>query len=50
VQFGRDEAIAYARGLAPLGLRWFEEPCDPLDFALLAEIAGVYYAPLSTGK
>ena len=49
-KFGRDEAIAYARGLAPLGLRWFEEPCDPLDFALLAEIAGVYDAPLSTGE
>ena len=25
--------------LAPFKLRWFEEPCDPLDFALLAEIA-----------
>ena len=25
--------------LAPFRLRWFEEPCDPLDFALLAEIA-----------
>ena len=49
-KFSRDEAIAYARGLAPLGLRWFEEPCDPLDFALLAEIAGVYDAPLSTGE
>ena len=34
----------------PFALRWFEEPCDPLDFALLAEIAGVYDAPLSTGE
>ncbi len=34
-KFDRDEALAYARGLAPFGLRWFEEPCDPLDFALL---------------
>ena len=32
------------RALAPFKLRWFEEPCDPLDFALLAEIAGVYDA------
>ena len=39
-KFARDDALAYARGLAPFGLRWFEEPCDPLDFALLAEIAG----------
>jgi D(-)-tartrate dehydratase len=49
-KFGRDEALAYAHGLAPYGLRWFEEPCDPLDFALLAEIASVYAAPLSTGE
>ena len=49
-KFGRDEALAYARALAPLELRWFEEPCDPLDFALMAELAGVYPAPLATGE
>jgi L-alanine-DL-glutamate epimerase-like enolase superfamily enzyme len=49
-KFSRDEVLAYARGLKPLALRWFEEPCDPLDFALLAEIASVYDAPLSTGE
>ena len=49
-KFLRDEALAYARALAPFMLRWFEEPCDPLDFALLAEIAGSYDAPLSTGE
>jgi D(-)-tartrate dehydratase len=49
-KFGRDEALSYAHGLKPFGLRWFEEPCDPLDYALLAEIAGIYDAPLSTGE
>jgi L-alanine-DL-glutamate epimerase-like enolase superfamily enzyme len=49
-KFDRPAALAYARGLAPFALRWFEEPCDPLDFALLAEIAGVYAPPLSTGE
>ncbi len=49
-KFGRDDALSYARGLRPFGLRWFEEPCDPLDFTLLAEIAGSYDAPLSTGE
>jgi D(-)-tartrate dehydratase len=49
-RFDRPAALAYARGLAPFALRWFEEPCDPLDFALLAEIAGVYTPPLSTGE
>jgi L-alanine-DL-glutamate epimerase-like enolase superfamily enzyme len=49
-KFSRDEALAYARALAPFRLRWFEEPCDPLDFALLAQIASVYEPPLSTGE
>jgi len=49
-KFSRDQALAYAQGLKPFGLRWFEEPCDPLDFALFAEIASVYDPPLSTGE
>jgi L-alanine-DL-glutamate epimerase-like enolase superfamily enzyme len=49
-KFQREEALAYARALSEFGLRWFEEPCDPLDFALLAEIAGVYAPPLATGE
>src|SRR6202012_5624275 len=49
-KFLRDEALSYARGLQPFGLRWFEEPCDPLDFATLAEIAAAYAPPLSTGE
>jgi L-alanine-DL-glutamate epimerase-like enolase superfamily enzyme len=49
-KFDRADALAYARGLEPFALRWFEEPCDPLDFALLAEIAAAYKPPLSTGE
>jgi L-alanine-DL-glutamate epimerase-like enolase superfamily enzyme len=49
-KFGRDEALAYAKALAPLGLAWFEEPCDPLDYALTAEIAAAYEPPLATGE
>ena len=49
-KFQREEALAYARALSDFGLRWFEEPCDPLDFALLAEIASVYAPPLATGE
>src|ERR1700694_5261726 len=30
-KFFRDDTLAYARGLQPFALRWFEEPCDPLD-------------------
>ena len=49
-KFTREEALAYAKALAPLKLRWFEEPCDPLDFELFAEIASAYDAPLATGE
>jgi L-alanine-DL-glutamate epimerase-like enolase superfamily enzyme len=49
-KFDRREALAYARALAPFKLRWFEEPCDPLDYALLAEIATVYEPPLASGE
>jgi L-alanine-DL-glutamate epimerase-like enolase superfamily enzyme len=49
-KFTRESALAYAAALAPFGLRWFEEPCDPLDYALLAEIAQAYAAPLGTGE
>jgi L-alanine-DL-glutamate epimerase-like enolase superfamily enzyme len=49
-KFDRGQALAYAKALGPFQLRWFEEPCDPLDFALLAEIASQYDPPLSTGE
>ena len=49
-KFGRADALAYAKALAPFRLRWFEEPCDPLDFSLMAELAGLYDAPLATGE
>src|SRR5262249_53057807 len=41
-KFDRAESLAYAKGLSAFGLRWFEEPCHPLDFALYAEIAAAY--------
>lgn len=49
-KFERNEALAYAKALAPFKLRWFEEPCDPLDYALTAELASVYAPPLATGE
>ena len=49
-KFARAEALAYARALRPFGLKWFEEPCHPLDYALYAEIAAAYDAPLATGE
>jgi L-alanine-DL-glutamate epimerase-like enolase superfamily enzyme len=49
-KFDRAQALAYAEALAPFRLRWFEEPCDPLDFSLYAELARTYDAPLATGE
>jgi len=49
-KFDRAESLAYAKALAPFGLRWFEEPCHPLDFALYAEIAQAYDGPIGTGE
>ena len=46
-KFERAEALAYAKALEPFGLKWFEEPCHPLDYALYAEIAAAYDAPLA---
>ncbi|HJQ63755.1 MAG TPA: enolase C-terminal domain-like protein [Burkholderiales bacterium] len=48
--FDRDRALAYARALAPYELRWLEEPTDPLDYALLAEVAALYEPPIGTGE
>jgi L-alanine-DL-glutamate epimerase-like enolase superfamily enzyme len=49
-RFDLDDAIAYARALAPYGLRWFEEPGDPLDFELQAALADHYPGAMATGE
>ncbi|HEV2268070.1 MAG TPA: mandelate racemase/muconate lactonizing enzyme family protein [Steroidobacteraceae bacterium] len=49
-RFDLDTAIAYARALAPYGLRWFEEAGDPLDFELQAALAAHYPNAMATGE
>lgn len=49
-RFDLDTAVSYAEALAPYGLRWFEEPGDPLDFKLQAALPQVYSGPLATGE
>lgn len=49
-RFDLETALTYARALAPLGLRWFEEAGDPLDYRLQAVLAENYDAPLATGE
>jgi len=49
-RFDLPTAIGYAKALQPYGLYWYEEPGDPLDFALQAELAGRYPNPMATGE
>jgi L-alanine-DL-glutamate epimerase-like enolase superfamily enzyme len=49
-RFDLDTALKYARALAPYSLRWYEEPGDPLDFKLLAEVAAASPTPIATGE
>ncbi|MFW5994766.1 MAG: mandelate racemase/muconate lactonizing enzyme family protein [Spirochaetia bacterium] len=49
-RFDLKQALSYARALEPLGLAWFEEAGDPLDYALQAEVSAVYTNPMATGE
>jgi len=49
-RFDLGTAIAYAHALEPYQLRWYEEPGDPLDYELQAELAGHYQGPMATGE
>lgn len=49
-RFDRATALAYARAIAPYGLRWYEEAGDPLDFALNRAVVAAYSGPVATGE
>ena len=43
-------SIEAADALAPLGLWWFEDICDPLDFETLRAVAARYAGPIAAGE
>ncbi len=49
-RFTLEEAIRFGRAVAPFGLRWYEEPVDPLDYLAHAALATTYAGPLATGE
>jgi L-alanine-DL-glutamate epimerase-like enolase superfamily enzyme len=49
-RFDLTTALEYAKALAPYKLHWYEEPGDPLDFALHAELAQQYDGAIATGE
>ncbi|HUG80425.1 MAG TPA: enolase C-terminal domain-like protein [Bryobacterales bacterium] len=49
-RFDLATALAYAAALDPYGLKWYEEPGDPLDFDLNREVASASATPIATGE
>lgn len=43
-------ALQWLEAMQPYGLAWLEEPVDPLDYQLLAQLAKHSQTPLSTGE
>ena len=48
--FDRSAALERARSLSPYGLRWFEEPCNPLDYESYKAVAACYAPPIASGE
>jgi L-alanine-DL-glutamate epimerase-like enolase superfamily enzyme len=49
-RFDRATAVEYATALGPYGLLWYEEPGDPLDYALTRDVIEVYPGAVATGE
>ncbi len=49
-RFGLHAALAYGAALSRYGLRWYEEPLDPLDYSNHAVLAEQYVPPIATGE
>jgi len=49
-RFDLATALDYARALEPYGLFWYEEPGDPLDYQLNAEVCAAYAGAVATGE
>jgi L-alanine-DL-glutamate epimerase-like enolase superfamily enzyme len=49
-RFDLPTAMAWGRALAPYGLKWYEEPLDPLDYLAHAALATQYEGTIATGE
>ncbi|HTM85118.1 MAG TPA: enolase C-terminal domain-like protein, partial [Mycobacterium sp.] len=49
-RFDRRTAVQWAKALNPYGLRWFEEPGDPLDFELNRAVIACCGGAVATGE
>lgn len=48
--YDRPAGLATAAALSPLGLWWFEDICDPLDFETQSALASAYAPPIGAGE
>ena len=48
--FDATGALRAAEALKDIGLWWFEDVCDPLDFSTLASVAAKYSGPIAAGE
>ena len=49
-RFDLQTAIRYGEALKQYDLFWYEEPGDPLDYALQAELGRIYHGTMATGE
>ena len=49
-RFSVDEALTFLGAIDGIGLRWYEEPVDPLDFEGHARVAEESETPIATGE
>ncbi|MCB1121491.1 MAG: mandelate racemase [Verrucomicrobiae bacterium] len=49
-RFSEEEAVEWGIALEELGLRWYEEPVDPLDFQAFNTLCRSYAPPVATGE
>ena len=49
-RFDRAAALAFGKAIAGRGLRWYEEPCDPLDYDTTAALHDAHDGPIATGE
>jgi D(-)-tartrate dehydratase len=49
-KFDLEQAVTFGKAIEPLDLFWYEEPGDPLDFALHKALAYQYANPIATAE
>ncbi len=49
-RFSLETALEYAEALDVYGLKWYEEPGDPLDFEINRQVAEASATPIATGE